>query len=206
MPIYHPEEPAGGEAALRDGVTQFLTRPDVGDTHYGFLLRGPVHIEHGPPHKVYTVSLRDLAERRLLDAATEVSWSYPLFANSEPIGELEIGALPPDEGELAARAFHKTPFTQATVAALREAEKSSSTTDEDYEVRFLKIPSVYFAALWLHAAKDDILLPLREPPGRLKSNQEYKEPDVISALRPDVEEALQFEKEVGGAEEASAST
>jgi hypothetical protein len=70
-------------------------------------------------------------------------------------------------------------------------------------MRFLKIPTVYFAALWLHVAEDDLLVPLREPPGRLKSNEEYREQEVISALQPAVEKAVRFERKWSAAEDAS---
>src|SRR5205085_2044762 len=136
---------------------------------------------------------------------TEVAWSYPVFVNSEPIGELEITSKSEDHVDLKVRAFHKTPFTQATVSALRNAEKSASTAHANYEMRFLKIPAVYFAALWLHAPEDDLLVPLREPPGRLDSNREYHEAEVISALQPAAEQAMRFEKELGDTGGASPS-
>jgi hypothetical protein len=193
MPIYHPSEPPGGEAALRAGLTRlFAESPTHAPTYQ--LFGRPAQLAHGPPHKVYTVDLRDLAERKLLDAAMDVSWNYPVFADSEPVGELELGLPSTHEEELPFRAFHQTPFTAATVQALNRAEQSPFTAGMNYEVRFLKIPPVYFAALWLHAPKDDILVPLREPPGRLESNREYKEPEVIAALQPSVEQALRFER------------
>jgi hypothetical protein len=197
MPIYHPKEPAGAEGALRDGLTKFLTASVGGDERYAFMQREPVEVAHAAPHRVYTVHLYDLAKSRLLKAATEVAWSYPVFVNSEPIGELEMASKSENRADLKVRAFHKTPFTQAIVLALSNAEKSASTRHENYEMRFLKIPAVYFAALWLHAPKDDLLVPLREPPGRLQSNHEYHEAEVISALQPAAEQALRFEKELG---------
>jgi hypothetical protein len=195
MPIFHPKEPAGAEGAIRDGLTKFLTASVTGDERYAFMRREPVEVAHADPHRVYTVDLYDLAKSRLLKAAKEVAWSYPVFVNSEPIGELEMASE--NRADLKVRAFHKTPFTQAIVLALSNAEKSASTAHADYEMRFLKIPAVYFAALWLHAPKDDLLVPLREPPGRLESNHEYREEEIISALQPAAEQALRFEKEFG---------
>jgi hypothetical protein len=203
MPIFHPKEPVGAEGALRDGLTKFLTTSVSGDPRYAFMQRAPVQVAHAAPHKVYTVDVHDLVKNRLLKATKEVAWSYPVFVNSEPIGELEITSKSADEGRPKVRAFHKTPFTEATVSALSNAEKSASTAHANYEMRFLKIPAVYFAALWLHAPKDDLLVPLREPPGRLDSNHEYHEAEVISALQPAAEQALRFEKELGDSEGAS---
>jgi hypothetical protein len=192
MPIFHPAEPPGGSAALKEGLSKvFETATQVPTFR---LLRRAGTIAHGPPHRVYTVGLHDLAERKLLSAAKDVSWNYPVFSDSTPVGEVEIGRTYPDRPDLAFKAFHRTPFTEATVAALDEAEKSASVAHADYEMRFLKIPSVYFAALWLHGP-DDILVPLREPPGRLISNREYKELEVISALQPSVEGAIRFERQ-----------
>src|SRR5205814_7734225 len=56
------------------------------------------------------------------------------------------------------------PFTGATVEALHAAERMPKVAAADYDMRLLKIPAVYLAALWLHADNDDILIPMGNPP------------------------------------------
>jgi hypothetical protein len=73
------------------------------------------------------------------------------------------------------------PFTAATIEALTAAEKFPTVAKSDYELRLLKVPSVYLVALWLHG-DDDILVPMASPPGGLKKNRAYSEGQVIKAL------------------------
>ena len=70
------------------------------------------------------------------------------------------------------------PFTAATIEALNAAEKLPRVAKAEYELRFLKAPAVYFAALWLHSGNDDILIPMVDPPGRLE-----KEPRLFGKRR-----------------------
>jgi len=48
-------------------------------------------------------------------------------------------------------------------------------------------------ALWLHGAKDDILVPMGDPPGGLKKNRAYTEAAVIKALRGIAEQTKRFQ-------------
>src|SRR4029450_4685921 len=63
----------------------------------------------------------------------------------------------------------------------------------DCELRLLKVPAVYLAALWLHGAKDDLLIPMGDPPGGLKPNEAYTEAAVKEALRGIVEQTRRFQ-------------
>jgi hypothetical protein len=53
---------------------------------------------------------------------------------------------------------------------------------------------VYFVALWLHGAKDDILIPMGDPPAGLKRNEPYTEAAVIAALHDSAEQARRFDE------------
>jgi hypothetical protein len=52
---------------------------------------------------------------------------------------------------------------------------------------------MYLVALWLHGAKDDILIPMGDPPGGLKKNRPYTEAAVIKALRGIAEQTKRFQ-------------
>ena len=160
------------------------------------------NMSHSDPHPVYYVPLDALAEGKLLDAATQTSWRYLLIQDDAAIGEAELSA----EGKGAGKARSKRasakpltllgvshgPFTDATVEALHAAERLPKVAAADYELRLLKIPAVYLAALWLHGTGDDILIPMGNPPGGLRKNRPYSEKQVIKALKPIVEQTRQF--------------
>jgi hypothetical protein len=159
-------------------------------------------MSHSEPHPVYYVTLDALAQGKLLDAATQTSWRYLLVQDDAAIAEAELSAGGKSTGKLKSkRASAKPltflgvshgPFTDATVDALHAAERLPKVAAADYELRLLKIPAVYLAALWLHRADDDILIPMANPPGGLRKNKPYTEKQVIRALKPVVEQTKQF--------------
>jgi hypothetical protein len=162
-------------------------------------------VSHSEPHAVYFVPLDALAQGKLLDAATQTSWRYLLVQDDEPIAEAELSA---GSGATGAKGAKRTkgarvkplqflglthgPFTGATVEALHAAERMPKVAAADYDMRLLKIPAVYLAALWLHADNDDILIPMGNPPAGLKKNRPYTEKAIIKALQPVAEQTKQF--------------
>jgi hypothetical protein len=95
----------------------------------------------------------------------------------------QIAAWARGGGALKVISLTRGPFTEATLEALSVAEKMPIVAKAKYELRFLKAPAVYFAALWLHGEKQDVLIPMVDPPGGLKKNRAYSEEQVIKALR-----------------------
>ncbi|HEV8263174.1 MAG TPA: hypothetical protein VGQ19_20745 [Burkholderiales bacterium] len=155
------------------------------------------HLSHSEPHPVYYVPLDALAGGKLLDAATQTSWRYLLVQDDAAVAEAELsvgrrGAKGAAAKPLEFLGLTHGPFTGATVEALGAAEQLPQVASADYELRLLKIPAVYLAALWLHGAKDDILIPMGNPPGGLKKNKAYTEAAVIKALRGSVEQTKRF--------------
>jgi hypothetical protein len=182
MPVIYPKEPEGGSEIVREGL--LALSPEALERGFRFLAEPGQEISHGPPHPQYTVTLDDLAQGKLLSAAVETGWSYPLFAGDQPVGEVEIGPVSGKKEALAFKALHDSPFSKAATDALQNAARLDVVANEDYELRFLKIPPVYFAGLWLHGPSDDFLVPLREPPGRLEPNTLYPEKEVVAVLQP----------------------
>ncbi len=157
-------------------------------------------LSHSEPHPVYYVSLDALADGKLLAAATQASWRYLLVQDDAAVAEAELsvgrrGAKGADAKPLAFLGLTHGPFTAATIESLGAAERLPQVAAADYELRLLKVPAVYLAALWLHGANDDILIPMGEgdPPGGLKKNRPYTEAAVIKALRGIVEQTKGFQ-------------
>ena len=159
-------------------------------------------MSHSEPHPVYYAPLDALAAGKLLDAATQTSWRYLLVQNDTPVAEAELSADGRSAGKLKGKrssskpltflGVSQGPFTEATVEALHAAERLPKIATADYELRLLKVPAVYLAALWLHSATDNILIPMGNPPGGLKRNRPYSEKQVIKALERLAERTKQF--------------
>ncbi|MDQ3119212.1 MAG: hypothetical protein M3Q89_06540 [Verrucomicrobiota bacterium] len=153
-------------------------------------------LAHTDPHSVFVVGLGDLVEGRLLSAAVQTGWRYLLVQDGAAVAEAELVSKRKAGGkageDLQLGALTAGPFTEATIEALNAAERLPSVRKAKYEARFLKIPAVYFAALWLHGGDEDILLPMVDPPGGLKTNRPYSEARVLAALREIAEQNKRF--------------
>jgi hypothetical protein len=195
MPITFPKAPRAAAAKLVGHLTELARERKL--PH-----RMPqMHLEtlsHSEAHGVYFVPLNALAEGKLLAAAKQTSWRYLLVQDDAAIGEAELsagrrGAKGPAARSLEFVSLTHGPFAPATVEALDAAERLPQVARTDYELRLLRIPAVYFVALWLHSAEDDILMPIGDPPAGLKRNEPYDEAAVIAALRGPAEQARRFD-------------
>jgi hypothetical protein len=144
-------------------------------------------LSQSDPHPVFVAPLAALVKGRLLEAAQQTGWRVLLVQGEQPVAEAELSGKSQRgaKGGSALKVISLTrgPFTEATIEALSVAEKLPRVAKAKYELRFLKAPAVYFAALWLHGEKQDVLIPMVDPPGGLKKNRAYSEEQVIKALR-----------------------
>ena len=200
MAIIMRSAPRGGAALLAAHVTDIVRAKAVPKGMSAEL--HPERVSHSEPHPVYVATLDDLAAGKLLGAAKQTGWRYLLVQDDVAVGEAEIGAR--RAAARGAKTGAKTakleflglthgPFTDATIDALSAAERMPKVANADYEMRLLKVPAVYLAALWLHGTDADIVIPMGDPPGGLKKNRAYSEAGVIRALRGVVEQTRQFQ-------------
>jgi len=144
-------------------------------------------LSQSDPHPIFVAPLAALVKGKLLDAAQQTGWRVLLAQGGQPVAEVELSGKSQrgakGGGALKVISLTRGPFTEATLEALNAAEKLPSVARAKYELRFLKAPAVYFAALWLHGEKQDLLIPMVDPPGGLKKNRAYSEDQVIKALR-----------------------
>ena len=196
MPITLRNVPRHGAARLAAHLTELL-RQKKSPSEMPVKMRLE-ELSHSEPHPVFYVPLDALAAGKLLDAATQTSWRYLLVQDDAAIAEAELssgrrGAKGAGAKPLEFLGLTHGPFTAATIEALAAAEQLPQVAAADYELRLLKVPAVYLVALWLHGAKDDILVPMGDPPRGLKKNRPYTEAAVIKALRGIVEQTKRFE-------------
>ncbi len=200
MPITSRNAPRAASARLVSHVTELLREKKS-------LPGAPAEMRlekmsHSEAHPVYYVPLDALSEGKLLDAATQTSWRYLLVQDDAAVAEAELSAATegPQKGRgkrprarpLSFLGLSHGPFTAATLDALHAAERLPKVEAADYELRLLKIPAVYLAALWLHREGDDILIPMGNPPAGLRKNKPYTEKQVIKALEPLAEQTRRF--------------
>jgi hypothetical protein len=200
MPITLRSAPRGAAAVLASHLTELARERKLPQRMPQIRMEA---LSHSEAHPVYFVPLNALAQGKLLDAATQTAWRYLLVQDNAAVAEAELSV--PRRGAKTAKTAKTArpvefaslthgPFAAATVDALSAAEQLPQVERDDYEMRLIKIPAVYFVALWLHGAKQDILVPMGDPPGGLERNKPYSEAQIIEALRGSAEQALRFDE------------
>jgi hypothetical protein len=201
MAIITRKAPPRGAAVLAANVTALMRAKGAPRVMKAEMR--PEELHHSEPHPVYVATLDDLAAGKLLAAAKQTGWRYLLAQDDEVVAEAELaagrrgskgakGAKGAKGEDLAFAGLTHGPFAGATVDGLHAAERLPQVEKADYELRLLKVPSVYLVALWLHGADEDILVPLGQPPAGLKKNKAYTEAGVIRALRDTVARTKEF--------------
>lgn len=186
MALTHSTAPSHGRRVL----TQCMSRLHRGHSTSParFAVRPVCGLAHVQPHRVYKASVPDIIKGRLLTGATKASWRYLLVAGDEAVGAVELveksGRVKPGEPGVGFHAFREGPYVAGTLQALHEAEKLESVQQANFQIRFLRVPPLYFAALWLHRKGRDILIPIVSPPEGLVAYQPYSEAEVLKVLQP----------------------
>jgi hypothetical protein len=192
MAIKNPQAPEEGREIIANSVGEILrTQPPGGAGVLQDLRTDDLAVAE--PHQAFVVGLGDLAAGKLLKAARPAGWRYLLIQGTSAVAEIELDSGEGSRGSLDFRGLHQTPFSNATLKALRMAEELPQVKKQDYELRFLTIPSVYLAAVWLHGDSGDIIIPIHQPPAGLQTNRPYSEKAVITALQPRAKQLSKFD-------------
>jgi len=87
------------------------------------------------------------------------------------------------------------PYVESTAAAIARAEADPDLARDDYEVRVLRIPALYFMGVWLKNERGgaDVLIPLDPAPSGLEAGRTFTPEDVLSALAAPARARLAFD-------------
>jgi hypothetical protein len=112
------------------------------------------------PHKVYTVDADAIAQGGKLDRARLVEWRFLILDGQSPVAAVELSC--DEQGRnLKFAGLNTGPFVAGTRDAVLHAEGLDAVKNGSYELRALRLPSVYVMALWLKdlVGENDLLLP-----------------------------------------------
>ncbi|MFC0097690.1 hypothetical protein ACFFKH_09130 [Micromonospora marina] len=156
MQINLPEPPRG----MSDKVKSKLHRFANEGRFAGKGLRGTNKdsLDVSTPHQVFTLGLDDVLAGGGIDRAQPAGWRYLVEQAGQPVASAETTAGP--DGSQEVSQFTEGPFVDATDKALKVVRKLPKLEAAGFELRLLRIPAVYQMALWLHSAKEDLLVPL----------------------------------------------
>lgn len=139
----------------------------------------PSTVSPAAPHPVYSISGDRVLPGGALGAAKFSGWQAFAVQEDKTLAAIEFTGKGSDPREFSS--LTRGPRVEGTVAALAAAEAAPQVKDKDYEVRFLRIPSIYVVALWLHGATDDLFVPVDPVPRELTANRIYSEAEFFAA-------------------------
>ena len=161
------------------------------------------------PHPVYLVDTIDIASGKQLSAARLVAWRFLILDRQTAIGAIEL-SCDPDGGNLKFASFNVGGFVQETQKCVNRAEQLVEVKNGSYELRALRLPSVYIMSLWLKnkSADGKDLIVTMQPPGSpspltvstlggAPGQIQHDSSDFFDALRPLTQQARVTDTAVG---------
>jgi hypothetical protein len=125
---------------------------------------GPLSLAQ--PHQVFSLGLADLVSGRGLEAAKPTGWRYLVQSGENALASAET-AVTPAGPEHVFSAFNSGRLVASTAEAIRTAQRLPRVNQGSFELRLLRVPGLYFTAVWVHDTQgtDDLLIPLEPSPG-----------------------------------------
>jgi hypothetical protein len=185
MPLYIPEAPNEAAALVRSNFQAFAERG-----HFRLpALRnavGPLQIAQS--HQVFTLGLKDLTAGRGLQAAQQAGWRFLIHDAEKVVAAAETAATGADH---VFAGFNEGPFVASTAEAIRSAQALPEVERERFELRLLRIPALYFTAVWIHnpAGTGDLLMPVAPAPDGIVPGRAVPAAPLLAQLATKAEAA-----------------
>jgi hypothetical protein len=163
MPLHVPEPP---RQVVDTVQSTFQAMIKTGSVRLPELRNPPGQLALAQPHQIFSLGLADLAAGKGLEAAKPTGWRYLVQAGENSLASAET-AVTPATSEHVFSAFNSGRLVASTVEAIRTAQGLPEVGRGSFELRLLRVPALYFTALWMHGAQqnDDVLIPLEPSPG-----------------------------------------
>jgi hypothetical protein len=132
-------------------------------------------------HPVYNLDLGDLVENRGLDGARLTAWRFLLFEDSDAVAAAEL-SVDEKSGDIRFSSINSGATFQAFETLLKDPELEK----QEWDVRALRVPSLYLFALWLRRAsgRADRLMPIGTVPKFLEKGRTYSRRGLEEKLLP----------------------
>jgi hypothetical protein len=195
MPVTFASPPSDGLSALQQGLQAIRSAQEL-DPRGGAALAVPPAPSAMRPHPVYELGLDDLAAGKGMEAARLVAWRYLLVANNQIRQAAEVVHDPRGGGSQFGALT--TGFVTGAEEAFRLVDQMPEVQQRTYEVRALRVPSLYVMALWLKDLQGDqdrfVVLPPAFAP--VQALRPYTTSDLLAILQQLAKHKLPLEKQV----------
>jgi hypothetical protein len=173
----------------------------LGDVDLMMVDAPPDSVEVSDSHPVYVLGLKDIVEGATLRNA-KVSANRCFVAVKNHVSAIEMNAAEAtgDSG-VSISSINEGPFSVEFLQAVERLSHLSNLPNENYEVRFLLVPAVYVAALWLHseaiAERDQDLICKLPAPADEQTKLLISGEVFMQQLKGKAEAALKAQSEMG---------
>jgi len=162
---------------------QKLAKAAIADMqNRGFVPRNyarEAEIDLARPYPVYMSALSSFRDGSFIQKATLVRWAFIILEDNQPAGTVEIAGDAVPEA-IDAYTAKKAGHANALVRCIAAAEAFCSKDRSRYDVRILRIPAIYFTAIWLHHPRHDHFFPTES--SRLPGSVPYSPERLRQAL------------------------
>ena len=135
-------------------------------------------------HGEYTMGLDAVLEPDPLDHIKFLGWRSVELSSDRKVG---ARLLVEKAGGAELNEFNIGPFNEATIQAVKDLD--TEPVEGDFQFRFLILPQIYVAAIWLHSNTRDLFKVLSPAPKNLRPSALYSAPEFFLAIKPLAQEA-----------------
>jgi hypothetical protein len=179
MQLTFPKAPANGVQTLRPALQAALHTQGLANNRQLANI-APSKISLSAAYRGYSLTLDDLSQGHGLSAARLGDWHYLVFADGVSIADAQLANV---RGHVEFTSLNHGTMAAATVDALKLAEQSAQLHGKTVEMRVLFISALHVVAIWLHAADEDVLIPIAPTPQALAPTQLYSEAALLGRLQ-----------------------
>jgi hypothetical protein len=191
MSIITANPPTDGAETVRAGVNSLITVSGDARRELTPSVGSFASVSTSAPHPVYHAGLDAVLEGSLVTSAQFSCWRYLLLDDDRILAAAEIQPGS-EEVETTFLGVSTGKSVRSTVRAIARAERIEEVRENDYELRLLRIPSLYVVALWLHS-EDDLFVLIPPTPRRLVPYSVHSAEQLINALHGLASERRQFD-------------
>lgn len=185
MKLTYPKAPSNGVQTLRPALQAALQTQGFG-VNRQFASAAPAGISLSEAYRGYSLSLDDLSQGKGLKNARVGDWHYLVFSGGVSIADAQLAEV---RGHVEFASLNHGNLAAATVDALKLAEQSPQLKGKTVELRMLFVSALHFVAIWLHAAGEDVLIPIEPTPKELALTGLYSEAALLAQLKPAADQA-----------------
>ena len=184
MPLIFKEEPKEVTDIVKRHLDRMTSKMAFSTPKLAQLLtEKPIEPFPTQPLPVYNMGLEDLAVKPDSKLAVHTGWRFLLKQENEVIASAET-VFDSDQNPKFAQ-INEGPLVAGTVKALKNAKDLEEIEEGEYEVRFLLIPALYVAVLWLVDKKKnvDLAIPVAPTISPLEPNKVISMKELMDTLQ-----------------------